>query len=125
MNTTSTNGKKSLPIVDMEAELRRFEEEERKRLGLDAAADQWVEDMANLSFTKSERPGITLLVGGLTQAQDYLARGALAGVGYNVQTLDCPDNAALQYGKEFGNRAQCNPTRSNAAAMGASTSIWS
>ena len=24
--------------------------------------------------------------------------------------LDCPDNSALRYGKEFGNRGQCNPT---------------
>jgi predicted nucleotide-binding protein (sugar kinase/HSP70/actin superfamily) len=110
MNTTIHRGKTSLPLIDMEAELRRFEEEERKRLGLDAATEQWVEHMANLSFSKRERPGITLLIGGLTHAQDYLARAAFAGLGYNVQTLDTPDNAALQVGKEFGNRGQCNPT---------------
>ena len=28
-----------------------------------------------------------------------------------------PDNAALQYGKEFGNRAQCNPTYYNVGAL--------
>ena len=117
MNETSTRTKRSLPIVDMEAKLRRFEEEERKRLGLDDATGHWVEDMANLSFTRKDRPGITLLVGGLTQAHDYLLQAALTGVGYNVQTLDMPDNAALQYGKEFGNRAQCNPTYYNVGAL--------
>ena len=39
-----------------------------------------------------------------------LRRGRLRGIGYNVQTLDCPTNEALQFGKEFGNRGQCNPT---------------
>jgi hypothetical protein len=36
-------------------------------------------------------------------------RGALRGIGYKVE-LGCPDNDALQAGKEFGNRGQCNPT---------------
>jgi predicted nucleotide-binding protein (sugar kinase/HSP70/actin superfamily) len=112
-NSTTIVGlkdKRALPIVDMDAELKKFEEEERKRLGLDKKTEQWIEDMAGLTFTKSEKSKITLLVGGLTQAQDYFVQGALNGVGYKVQMLDCPTNAALQYGKEFGNRGQCNPT---------------
>ncbi|MDH5681817.1 MAG: 2-hydroxyglutaryl-CoA dehydratase, partial [Spirochaetota bacterium] len=32
------------------------------------------------------------------------------GLGYKVQNLDCPDNDSLRFGKEFGNRGQCNPT---------------
>src|SRR6185312_2686399 len=32
------------------------------------------------------------------------------GLGYNVQHMDCPDTEAFQTGKEYGNRAQCNPT---------------
>jgi len=102
--------KRALPIIDMDAELKKFEEEERKRLGLDKHTEQWVEDMAGLTFTKKEKSNITLLVGGLTMAQDFLVEAALLGVGYNVQTLECPTNDALQYGKEFGNRGQCNPT---------------
>ena len=35
---------------------------------------------------------------------------ALAGLGYKMKPLDVPDNEALRYGKEFGNRGQCNPT---------------
>ncbi len=110
MNVESTKSKRTLPVVDMDAELRKFEQEERKRLGLDAETTQWVEDMANLTFTKKEKAHINILVSGLTMAHDYLVEGALRGIGYNVQMMDCPDNAALQFGKEFGNRGQCNPT---------------
>ncbi|HTQ46775.1 MAG TPA: 2-hydroxyglutaryl-CoA dehydratase [Polyangiaceae bacterium] len=110
MNVESLKDKKSLPVVDMDAELRAFEEAERKRLGLDGSTEQWVEDMANLTFTKKEKEHITILVSGLTMAQDYFVEGGLKGVGYNVQMMDCPDVAALQFGKEFGNRGQCNPT---------------
>ena len=55
MNVESMNNKRSLPIVDLDAELKKFEEEERKRLGLDAQTEQWIEDMANLTFTKKEK----------------------------------------------------------------------
>jgi predicted nucleotide-binding protein (sugar kinase/HSP70/actin superfamily) len=95
--------------VDVEEELKRFEAEERVRLGL-PNEDHWVEDMANMVFTRKEKATVTLLVGGLTMAHDMLAEGAFRSLGYNVIALDCPDVAALQIGKEFGNRAQCNPT---------------
>jgi predicted nucleotide-binding protein (sugar kinase/HSP70/actin superfamily) len=110
MNVTSLKDKRALPVVDVEAELLKFEGEERKRLGLEGQAEQWIEDMANLTFTKKEKAQITILVGGLTMAQDYFVEGGLRGVGYHVQMMDAPDVAALQYGKEFGNRGQCNPT---------------
>lgn len=110
MNVTSIKDKRALPVVDVEAELRKFEEEERKRLGLDGQPEQWIEDMANLTFTKKEKAHITILVCGLTMAHDYFVEGGLRGVGYNVQMMDAPDVAALQFGKEFGNRGQCNPT---------------
>ena len=102
--------KKSLPLIDMDAELKRFEEEERKRLGLDTKTEQWIEDMAGLTFTKKEKAKITMLVGGLTMAHDYFVEAGLRGAGYNVQMLECPTNEGLQVGKEFGNRGQCNPT---------------
>ncbi|MGA7123981.1 MAG: 2-hydroxyglutaryl-CoA dehydratase, partial [Polyangiaceae bacterium] len=102
--------RKSLPLIDMDAELRKFEEEERVRLGLDTKIDHWVEDMAGLTFTKREKAKITMLVGGLTIAHDYFVEAGLRGAGYNVQMLECPTNEGLQVGKEFGNRGQCNPT---------------
>jgi predicted nucleotide-binding protein (sugar kinase/HSP70/actin superfamily) len=97
------------PVIDVDTELKRFEAGERARLGIEAE-ERWIETMANLSFKKSEKAKITLLVGGLTKAQDYLVEAALRHLGYETICLDAPDNEALQYGKEFGNRAQCNPT---------------
>jgi predicted nucleotide-binding protein (sugar kinase/HSP70/actin superfamily) len=110
MNVVTPSNKRALPVVDMEAELQKFETEERKRLGLDTKTEQWIEDMANLTFTKKEKGHITILVSGLTMAHDYLIEGGLRGIGYNVQMMDCPDISALNFGKEFGNRGQCNPT---------------
>jgi predicted nucleotide-binding protein (sugar kinase/HSP70/actin superfamily) len=107
--------RRSLPIagksaeLDVDAELLAFEAEERARLGLEQEK-QWLEDMANLTFTKSEKGKITLLIGGLTMAHDYLVSGAFRSLGYTVVPLDCPDYDALRVGKEFGNRGQCNPT---------------
>jgi len=112
--------KKSLPIagqarpapagdLDIDAELAAFESAERARLGLEDR-EQWVEEMANLTFTKSERSKITMLIGGLTLAHDYLVSGGLKSCGYDVVALDAPDYDSLRVGKEFGNRAQCNPT---------------
>jgi predicted nucleotide-binding protein (sugar kinase/HSP70/actin superfamily) len=108
--------RRTLPIagqktaeLDVDAELAAFEAEERERLGLQQEK-QWLEDMANLTFTKSEKGKITLLIGGLTMAHDYLVSGAFRSLGYTVVPLDCPDYDALRVGKEFGNRGQCNPT---------------
>ena len=117
--TTDIGGKKKLSILDqdIDAELAKFEGEERKRLGLDQKTEQWVEHMANLTFSRKERDEITLLMGGLTLAHDYLVEGGLRGVGYNAQMLDAPDNAAFQTGKEYGNRGQCNPTYFTVGAL--------
>ena len=109
--------KRSLPIagrknenLDVDVEMARSEAEERERLGL-AVEEQWLEKMANLTFTKKEKGKITLLIGGLTMAHDYLISGSFRSLGYNVVPLDAPDYEALRAGKEFGNRGQCNPTR--------------
>src|SRR6186713_1034486 len=107
--------KKKLPLVgqdvmlDIDAELKKFEDSEREKLGLEIEK-RWLEDMANLQFTKSEKANITLLIGGLTMAHDYLVSGAFTSLGYNTVPLDAPNYDALQVGKEFGNRGQCNPT---------------
>jgi predicted nucleotide-binding protein (sugar kinase/HSP70/actin superfamily) len=94
----------------IEAELKAFEAEERKRLGLDEEkVEQWRDPNPQV-FTRRQRETTTLLLGGLTRAQDFLIAGALAGVGYKVKSMDVPDYEALRFGKEFGNRGQCNPT---------------
>ena len=95
---------------DIELQVEAFEREERKRLQLDEkSVEHWV-DPNPQAFTRAERAGTTILFGGLTLAHDQIVRAAFAGLGYTMQPLDVPDNDALRVGKEFGNRAQCNPT---------------
>jgi len=98
--------------IDIDAELRKLDEEAAlgARPGGAVQTDHWYDQMVNPQFTKSQREKTTLLVSGLTAAHDYLVKGALTGLGYNVEVIDVPDNDALRYGKEFGNRGQCNPT---------------
>jgi predicted nucleotide-binding protein (sugar kinase/HSP70/actin superfamily) len=123
LESTPMTRKRSLPLIgkasppsalaqdmDIEAELAAFEAAERERLGLFEEREHWKDEMIDSSFKRSERDATTLLVCGLTMAHDFLIEGALKGLGYNVMHLEVPNNAALQYGKEFGNRGQCNPT---------------
>jgi predicted nucleotide-binding protein (sugar kinase/HSP70/actin superfamily) len=120
MQTVSTP-KKSLPVigaqktapdtdVDIEAELAAFEQAERERLGIKAERRQWADNMLKSTMTRKERDHVTLLISGLTAAQDFLCEGALRGLGYKVEYFGMSDNRGLQAGKEFGNRGQCNPT---------------
>jgi predicted nucleotide-binding protein (sugar kinase/HSP70/actin superfamily) len=112
--------KKSLPLVNggkkstfddaLEAELRAYEEAERERLGIKTERRQWADNMLKPVMTKKERANVTILVSGLTAAQDFFVEGALRGLGYNVKFFGVANNAGLQAGKEFGNRGQCNPT---------------
>src|SRR5580658_4858272 len=109
MQTTTEVKKIRLPVIgtpapelDINAELDRFEREQREVLGLAEAPKHWRDDNPQ-RFTKDQRAHTTILVGGLTMAHDYLITGALGGLGYKVQSLDVPDTTALQFGKEFGN----------------------
>lgn len=95
--------------LDIDAELARFEADERARLGLDAPRSQYQEQKFH-DPRSAKKAHTTILLSGLTMAQDLLVSGALAGTGYRVVSLDCPDNQSLRIGKEFGNRGQCNPT---------------
>lgn len=114
METIETSVKK-LPILnnamdlDIDAELKKFELEQMAQLGLEPGKEHWRDDNPT-KFTGTQRAHTTLLISGLTMAHDLFLQGALRGIGYKVKAIDCPDNAALQFGKEFGNRGQCNPT---------------
>jgi predicted nucleotide-binding protein (sugar kinase/HSP70/actin superfamily) len=107
-NTTMAPGGRS-SLEAMEAELETFEAAERRRLGLDREAPHWRDPNPQL-FTRDQRARTTVLLGGLTAMHDALIEAGLASLGYRTKALDCPDNESLQYGKEFGNRGQCNPT---------------
>ncbi len=91
-------------------ELKRFEQQERERLGLVKQAIVHWADSNPMTFTRSQRATTTILFGGLTKVQDHLISAAITGLGYNFVALEVPDNDALRVGKEFGNRGQCNPT---------------
>jgi predicted nucleotide-binding protein (sugar kinase/HSP70/actin superfamily) len=114
---TIESSRKKLPIygspkvadVDVEAELKKFEDEQMKALGLEPGKEHWRDDNPQ-TFTSAQRAHTTILAGGLTQAHDLFVSAGLRGLGYKVTALDCPDNSALSFGKEFGNRGQCNPT---------------
>ena len=113
MNSTDNNDVGTLDSMSLEAieqELKNFENEERKRLGLPAEkAAHWF-DAVPRTFTREQREHTTILVCGLTMAHDLFIQSALRGIGYKVLAMDVPDNDALQYGREYGNRGQCNPT---------------
>ena len=95
---------------EIESALKLYESEERQRLGLDEPMPtHWI-DPNPQAFSQAQKASTTILCGGLTLAHDVLITGALGGLGYTVKALDCPDTDALRFGKEFGNRGQCNPT---------------
>jgi predicted nucleotide-binding protein (sugar kinase/HSP70/actin superfamily) len=106
----TSNGLDAMSLEAIENELAAFEREERKRLGLPVEpTKQWFDEVPR-TFTADQRAHTTILVCGLTMAHDLFIQSALRGIGYNVMAMDVPDNDALQYGREYGNRGQCNPT---------------
>jgi predicted nucleotide-binding protein (sugar kinase/HSP70/actin superfamily) len=113
MSTTNNKTGNDLDLTSLEAieqQLKDFEIEERKRLGLPVEnAKQWFDEVPR-EFTREQRAHTTILVSGLTMAHDLFIQSALRGIGYKVMALDVPDNDALQFGREYGNRGQCNPT---------------
>src|SRR5690349_6210567 len=113
MSTTNDNngtGLDPMSLEAIEAELKQFEIEERKRLGLSIEPSKHRFDELPRQFTKHQREHTTILVSCLTMAHDLFIQAALRGIGYKVLAMDTPDNDALQYGREYGNRGQCNPT---------------
>ncbi len=113
MSTTKDTQGTNLDSMSLEAiedQLKAFELEERKRLGLPIENHKHWFDAVPREFTREQREHTTILVSGLTMAHDLFIQGALRGIGYKVVALDVPDTDALQYGREYGNRGQCNPT---------------
>lgn len=109
MVVTSSN-KMAEDRSSLDDQLLNFQKELEKELGLDQGNNnQWFDPVPR-QFLANDKSSTTLLFGGLTMAHDYLVEGALKGLGYTVKHMDCPDNESLRFGKEFGNRGQCNPT---------------
>ena len=91
-------------------QLKAYEAELRKELGLEAEDINHFERPVEHTFLRQSRESTTVLFGGLTLAHEQFIERAINGLGYKVKPLECPDNEALTLGKEFGNRGQCNPT---------------
>src|SRR5215471_21824807 len=102
-------GSTKVADIDIDAELKNFEAEQMKLLGIVPGREHWRDDNPT-TFTGDQRAHTTVLISGLTMAHDLFLQGALRGIGYKVKAIDVPDTVALQFGKEFGNRGQCNPT---------------
>ena len=109
-NEKNTGDLDPMSLDAIEAELKKFELDERKRLGLPVENAQHWFDAVPRTFTRDQREHTTILVSGLTMAHDLFIQSALRGIGYKVMAMDTPDNDALQFGREYGNRGQCNPT---------------
>ena len=94
--------------------IQRRLEEERARLARELGIEEVEREPharpVEHRFTVSQRPHTTVLYGGLTWKHEELIHGALEGLGYRPEVLPCPDVAAFQLGKEYGNNGQCNPT---------------
>lgn len=118
-NSASLEGAQSKGLLEEDAEsfiqamndqIEQFEHTERGRLGIeDDTKEQWFDPVPN-TFTAAQRAHTTILHAGLTMAHDFFIQSAFRGLGYNVEAMEVPDTESLQYGREFGNRGQCNPT---------------
>jgi predicted nucleotide-binding protein (sugar kinase/HSP70/actin superfamily) len=95
---------------DFDAEVKQFEQQLKEKYGLVEKEVKHFKRPIELPFTAKQRPHTTIWISGLTMAHEHIIRGAWAGEGYKVESLDVPDNEALNFGKEYGNRGQCNPT---------------
>lgn len=91
----------------IEENLKQFEQERAGESSL--PKEQW-RDLNPTHFVASQRAHTTILHAGLTMAHDLFIQSAFRGLGYKVEAMEVPDNRALQFGREFGNRGQCNPT---------------
>ncbi len=76
---------------------------------VDSNIQHW-HDKNPINFSAEERSETTLLFGGLTEMHDQLLEAGVTALGYKAKALPEADYAALQCGKEYGNRGQCNPT---------------
>lgn len=97
-------------LKSVDEQVLSFADDEMRREGLEEVNKQHFLDANPKTFTAEQRASTTILHAGLTMAHDLFLQSAFRGMGYKVEAMDVPDNDALQYGREFGNRGQCNPT---------------
>jgi predicted nucleotide-binding protein (sugar kinase/HSP70/actin superfamily) len=102
---------KASALDDLDRELAALDRAQAELFSVDPKSKaHWVDRMTTPVVKKRERDAIEIMNTGLTPAQDYFVEGALAGLGYRMRWIGTANQKALQVGKEFGNRGQCNPT---------------
>ena len=79
--TSRPNEEGVLDFGDIDAQLKAFEEEERRRLGIEEREPDHWHDANPREFTQSQRKTTTILIGGLTLAHDVLITAACRGLG--------------------------------------------
>ncbi len=102
--------KRALSEVEIQRELRDYEARLRGALGSEKHPVRHFKRPGELPFSAAQRNGTTILFNGLTETHDHVFQAAMESLGYRVQPLPVPDHDALVWGKEYCNRAQCNPT---------------
>lgn len=110
VGTLTPEERRSRREAMIQEKLREERERVARQMGIDLAPRKAFHRPVERTFTKDQREHTTILFGGLTWKHENLIQGALSGLGYTTEALACPDVAAFQLGKEYGNNGQCNPT---------------
>jgi len=106
--TTPTDSGKVMNFEAVEFKINEYARQQKEKLGIEDIPEHWIDDNPQ-EFSKEQRACTTILIGGLTIAQDKLIEAGFESIGYRIKALDCPTQKSFQYGKEYGNRGQCNP----------------
>jgi len=107
MRSESTNSEYAPPHGDV---LQMEQQDYSYQRAVGAASRVHWRECFSLPFTRAQRSSTTIWMAGLTLNHDTFFCAAARGLGYNMEALPVPNNKALNIGKEFGNRGQCNPT---------------
>ncbi len=104
------NGRAKVNGTAVDSKIREYETKLREASGLTQYTVEHFSRPFERPWTKDQIESTTILFGGLSMAHEDLLTHSLVKVGYKSRPLPIPDNDALQIGKEYCNRGQCNPT---------------
>jgi len=100
----------SSPEEELEARVEKYRRALYQGLGLEHYEVRHFKRPYENPLPLVEKGHTTIIYCGLNVAGEEVALGVLEGLGYRAQRLPIPDHEALAIGKEYCNRAQCNPT---------------
>jgi predicted nucleotide-binding protein (sugar kinase/HSP70/actin superfamily) len=94
----------------LEARVEAYRQALHQEMGLEQQQVQHFKRPYERPFPLVEQATTTIVYCGLTSTHEEIVLGVLEKLGYKAQRLPIPDYEALAIGKEYCNRAQCNPT---------------